>query len=42
LGQQSRESLASLEKWLQSRRRHRSSRQKTHNKTLQPSSRAQR
>jgi hypothetical protein len=41
-GQPSRESLASLEKWLQSRRRHRSSRQKTHNKTLQPPSRARR
>ena len=41
-GQQSRESLASLEKWLQDRRRRGSSRHKTHNKTLQPSSRARR
>src|SRR5437016_5890676 len=31
-GQQSRENLASLEKWLQSRGRESSSRQKTHNK----------
>ena len=41
-GQQSQESLASFEKWLRGRRRIGSSRQKTHNKTLQPPSRARR
>ena len=35
LGQQSRESHASLEKWLQGRHRNLPSRQKTHNKPLQ-------
>ena len=36
LGQQSRESLGSLEKWLQTRQKRRSSRRKTPNKGMQP------
>ena len=40
-GQQSRESHASLEKWLQSQRGRGSSRQKTPNKGLQPAPRTQ-
>ena len=41
IGQQSRESHSSLEKWLQSRRAKGSSRQKTTNKGLQPAPRTQ-
>ena len=40
-GQQSRESHASLEKWLQSRQRKKSSRDKTPNRGLQPAPRTQ-
>jgi hypothetical protein len=39
LGQQSRESLASLEKWLHGRRKRSSSRRKTTNKGMQPPAR---
>jgi hypothetical protein len=39
LGQQSRESLASLEKWLHSRQKRSSSRRKTPNKGMQPAAR---
>ena len=38
-GQQSRESLASLEKWLQTRPKRRRSRRKTPNKAMQPAAR---
>jgi len=41
-GQQSRESHASLEKWLRGRTRRGSTRRRTPNKTLQPPSRARR
>src|SRR5688572_28143884 len=41
IGQQSRESHSSLEKWLQSRRPKASPRQKTPNKGLQPTPRTQ-
>jgi hypothetical protein len=41
-GQQSRESLASLEKWLRARQRKNRSRRKTPNKGFQPPNRARR